>query len=405
MFYGPLFHLNRMKRIVILSLLLIILVPCLNAQRKEIGQARTFMKSGKNFDRAEKLMRDLLKDSANQENLKIHSILCDALRKQYEAGNMKMYLKQKVDTAQLFHLTRTMFTDFETLDSLDARPNKKGEVNPRYRDKNAQFLNTYRMNLFNGGVFFIRKQDYLTAYKMFDMYIDCAQQPLFTSYHYPDSPEAAYWTVFCGYKMQDADLALKYADMALEDTAHLEFTYEYLAEIYKKQDDRERYVQALRDGFYRYKDNKYFFTYLIDHYNAVQQSDSAMHIVDAALEHDANSELFLFAKSNLLLNTGRYDECIALCDTMIARNDSLADFHYNAGVAYMNQAFIIQRDQKMNAKTRKKVSEKYNKAKNYMERYRLLAPDQKDKWAAALYNIYLQLNMGKQFEEIDKLLR
>ena len=125
MFYGPLFHLNRMKRIVILSLLLIILVPCLNAQRKEIGQARTFMKSGKNFDRAEKLMRDLLKDSANQENLKIHSILCDALRKQYEAGNMKMYLKQKVDTAQLFHLTRTMFMDFETLDSLDARPNKK----------------------------------------------------------------------------------------------------------------------------------------------------------------------------------------------------------------------------------------------------------------------------------------
>jgi tetratricopeptide (TPR) repeat protein len=130
-----------------------------------------------------------------------------------------------------------------------------------------------------------------------------------------------------------------------------------------------------------------------------------MHIVDAALEHDANSELFLFAKSNLLFNTGRYDECIALCDTMIARNDSLADFHYNAGVAYMNQAFIIQRDQKMNAKTRKKVSEKYNKAKNYIERYRLLAPDQKDKWAAALYNIYLQLNMGKQFEEIDKLLR
>ena len=55
------------------------------------------------------------------------------------------------------------------------------------------------------------------------------------------------------------------------------------------------------------------------------------------------------------------------------RNDSLADFHYNAGVAYMNQAFIIQRDQKMNAKTRKKVSEKYNKAKNYIERYRLLA--------------------------------
>ena len=95
----------------------------MNAQRKEIGQARTFIKSGKNFDRAEKLMRDLLRDSAHQKNVKIHSILCDALRKQYEVGNMKMYLKQKMDTAELFHLTRRMFMAFETLDSLDARPN------------------------------------------------------------------------------------------------------------------------------------------------------------------------------------------------------------------------------------------------------------------------------------------
>lgn len=394
-----------MKRVLTLALLLIIIVPCLNAQRKEIGQARTFIKSGKNFDRAENLMRDLLRDSAHQENVKIHSILCDALRKQYEVGNMKMYLKQKMDTAELFHLTRRMFMAFETLDSLDARPNKKGEIKPHYREKNAQFLNTYRMNLFNGGVFFIRKQQYPTAYRFFDDYIDCANQPLFSSFQYPDSPEAAYWALFCGYKMQNHDLALKYADMALKDTAHLEFAYEYLSDIYKKQDDTERYVQTLRDGFFHYKDNQYFFTYLIDHFNAVQQPDSAMSIVDVALEHDANSELFLFAKSNLLLNTGRYDECIALCDTMISHNDSLADFYYNAGVAYMNQAFIIKRDQKMTAKTRKKVNEKYNKAKDYMERYRLLAPDQKDKWAAALYNIYLQLNMGKQFEEIDKLLR
>ena len=377
----------------------------MNAQRKEIGQARTFIKSGKNFDRAEKLMRDLLRDSAHQENVKIHTILCDALRKQYEAGNMKMYLKQRMDTAELFHLTRNMFMAYETLDSLDARPNKKGVVKPRYREKNAQFLNTYRMNLFNGGVFFVRKQHYLTAYRMFDTYIDCANQPLFSSLQYPDSPEAAYWTLYCGYKMQDPDLALKYADIALKDSAHLEYAYEYLSEIYKKQNDTERYVQSLRDGFFHFKDNQYFFTYLMDHYNAVQQPDSAMAIVDAALEHDADSELFLFAKSNLLLNTGRYDECIALCDTMISRNDSLADFYYNAGVAYMNQAFIIKRDQRMTAKTRKKVNEKYNKAKDYMERYRLLAPDQKDKWAAALYNIYLQLNMGKQFEEIDKLLR
>ena len=39
-----------------------------------------------------------------------------------------------------------------------------------------------------------------------------------------------------------------------------------------------------------------------------------------------------------------------------------------------------------------------------MEYYRLLMPDEKKKWAPPLYRIYLNLNLGRQFDEIDKLL-
>ena len=39
-----------------------------------------------------------------------------------------------------------------------------------------------------------------------------------------------------------------------------------------------------------------------------------------------------------------------------------------------------------------------------MEKYSKLAPNDKDKWAPGLYRIYLNLNMGKQFDEIDKLI-
>ena len=394
-----------MKRFLTIALLLIIIVPCLNAQRKEIGQARTFIKSGKNLDKAEQLMRNLLKDSANRENEKIHVVLCDALRKQYEERNMKMYLKQKQDTASFFLLTRNMFMAYESLDSLDARPNAKGKEQLRYREKNAAFLNTYRRNLYNGGLYFVRKQQYATAYDMLDTYIDCARQPLFTSYRYPASPEAAYWSLFCGYKLQDDEKALGYAEVALEDEVHLESALEYLSEIYKKKKATEAYEKTLRDGFTRYPDSKFFFTYLIDYYNEAQQPDSAMSVVNSALAHDSENELYLFAKSNLLLNTGDYTGCIALCDSLIARNDQYADAYYNAGLAYINMALITKRDMKEGRQSRRLVNDFYKKSMPYMERYRELAPEEKDKWAAALYNIYLQLNMGKQFEEIDKLLR
>ena len=41
----------------------------------------------------------------------------------------------------------------------------------------------------------------------------------------------------------------------------------------------------------------------------------------------------------------------------------------------------------------------------YLEKYRQLEPDQTDKWALPLYTIYLNLNLGKEFDEIDKLMK
>jgi hypothetical protein len=39
-----------------------------------------------------------------------------------------------------------------------------------------------------------------------------------------------------------------------------------------------------------------------------------------------------------------------------------------------------------------------------MEKVRELSPDDIDRWGKPLYRIYLNLNMGEKFEEIDELL-
>ena len=125
-------------------------------------------------------------------------------------------------------------------------------------------------------------------------------------------------------------MALKYKDLALQDTLHLESCFQYLAEIYKQQGDKPNYEWSLVKGFECNPSSSYFFPRLIDYYNTSNQTERAMTIVNDALQTNDSSELFLFAKSNLLLNQGDYDECIAICDTLIARNDTLADAYYNA---------------------------------------------------------------------------
>ena len=397
-----------MKKLHALALLfLIILTPCCYAQKKEISQAQTIVKSGKNLAQAEQQMRKLLKDSINQKNIKVWVILTEAVRGQYLAGNERMYLRQQQDTAALFKLALKMFGDYQSLDSVDALPDKKGRVHLKYRNSNSAFLNIYRPNLYNGGVYFLRKQNYKEAFSMIDAFLDCQRQPLFENYHYERDTlnrTAAFWTVLCGYQTGDHEMALKYKDLALQDTLHLESCFQYLAEIYKQQGDKPNYEWSLVKGFECNPSSSYFFPRLIDYYNTSNQTERAMTIVNDALQTNDSSELFLFAKSNLLLNQGNYDECIAICDTLIARNDTLADAYYNAGVAYVNKAFLLEKG-KVDVKQRREIRQLYQKALPYMERYRALAPQEKDKWAAALYNIYLKLNMGKQFEEIDQMLR
>lgn len=397
-----------MKKLHALALLfLIILTPCCYAQKKEISQAKTIVKSGKNLAQAEQQMRKLLKDSINQKNIKVWVILTEAVRGQYLAGNERMYLRQQQDTAALFKLALKMFGDYQSLDSVDALPDKKGRVHLKYRNSNSAFLNIYRPNLYNGGVYFLRKQNYKEAFSMIDAFLDCQRQPLFENYHYERDTlnrTAAFWTVLCGYQTGDHEMALKYKDLALQDTLHLESCFQYLAEIYKQQGDKQNYEWSLVKGFECNPSSSYFFPRLIDYYNTSNQTERAMTIVNDALQTNDSSELFLFAKSNLLLNQGDYDECIAICDTLITRNDTLADAYYNAGVAYVNKAFLLEKG-KVDVKQRREIRQLYQKALPYMERYRALAPQEKDKWAAALYNIYLKLNMGKQFEEIDQMLR
>ena len=396
------------KQILATLLLLLTVAPCLNAQRKELSQARSYIKSGKDFDKAEKLMADIVaKDSVGRQNPKVYLMWHQAVLRQYEQGNEKLYLKQKYDTTLIFNLTKRMFAILESLDSIDAQPQKNGKSKPKYRHKHAELLNKLRPNLYFGGTFHTRKKDYATAYTFFDTYIDCTKQPLFTGYNYEQTDttqkKAAYWATYCGAKLNKPALTLHYADLARRDTANLQFLLMYIAEAYNTEKNDTAWLATLKEGFSKFPKAEYFFTHLTDYHNAHGNADKALQVANEALATDSTSLLFLFAKSTALLNLGRYDECIATTDTLISLNDTIPDAYYNAGMAYMNK--ILAAEEAYAARKQKKsIMKLYSKALPYMEKCRALAPDDKQKWAPALYKIYLNLNRGKQFEEIDKLL-
>ena len=69
-----------MKRLIHIFLLLIIVVCSVQAQRKDISQARQWIKHGNNLEKAENSMSNLLKDSTNRNNKKIWITLFEAVK-------------------------------------------------------------------------------------------------------------------------------------------------------------------------------------------------------------------------------------------------------------------------------------------------------------------------------------
>lgn len=398
---------KRSFKYSLLFLLLLLMPSGLSAQKKQLSQAKDYIKSGKNLDKAESLVRAVLADSAEKDNLKAWQMLVETLRKQYEQGNEQMYLKQKYDTLSFFVTTRKLFVAAESADSVDAEPDRNGRIKPKYRERNSQYLKTIMPNIFYGGLFFVNKKEYRTAYQYFNHYLSLPKLPLFKSLKLPADNDmmisAAYWTMYCGFKLDSAKIILEHSELAERDTSQLAFVWQYEAEAYSLNRDMPRYLSKLRDGFNRYPKFPFFFPRLIEYYDDNNQLDSALALTEKAIAIDSASHFYRYAKSSVLLNMGRYDECIKVCKELIAEDDNLADAYYNAGLAYFNMAVELDKDRKAARQKRQKMLMYYREALPFLEKYRSLAPDRKDNWLSPLYTIYLNLNMGKKFEEIDKI--
>lgn len=390
-------------------LCVIILLPLSTmAQKKIIVQAQQIIKSGKDLNKAEKLMTDLLKDTSNTYNEKIYLTLFEAVKKQYEIGNEKLYLKQTYDTTALFNSVMRMFDVMEDLDSIERKKPLAVKHATGWRERNVPILHNFRRNLLYGGRFFVTKKQYEHAYGFYTRYLYCATHPLFEQYEYNSTDSllarAAYGAMYCAYKLKRSDDVLKLSPQAEQNAKTTDYVYQFVAEAYSDLQDSDNYFKTLIKGFNHNPQFPYFFPRIVDYYIDQGREQEAMLFVDNALRMDNTNSTYRFARSTLLLNTGRYEECIEICEDLIAENDSFVDAYYNIGLAYFNSAISLDNEFQRDRKVKDTIASLYRQSLPFMERVRDEQPEQQQRWIHILYTIYLNLNMGAEFDEINRLM-
>lgn len=322
--------------------------------------------------------------------------------------NKKAYLKQPYDTAKFFNKLCNMMNQLRLCDSIDFLPDAKGKVHPRLQKKTQALRLKHRRNIYGGGKYFLAKRNYAAAYPYFDLYCtyksDEDKDTLLSN--------ASFWATLSAFLYENYSGTIKHIDNAIANTTFNNATIlqEYKVRSFAKLNNDSAWVAALKQGVLDYPQHDYFFVQLADWYQTQRNFEEERKLADRLIAATGGKAIHYYAKSKSFLSEDKYEECIAYADSTIALEPEYADAYYNKGVAYLNMAVISQemscKDTKdpQYAKDKERTLDLYRQARPCMEKVRRLQPEKTDRWATPLYRIYLNLNLGDEFTEIDHLL-
>ena len=372
--------------------------------------AKTALKNQANQDAA----RNALLGAVNREGLKNRQkadiYYTAALLEESLNGveNKKAYLKQAFDTARFFNKLCDMYAQLRLCDSVDLAPDDNGRIHPRLQKKTRALRLKHRRNIIGGGKYFLARQGFAPAYPFFDLY---------STYRYDEPVDSLLQQAVClaaltAFHMDNYPGTVKHADEAItySDSSTAAILLEYKARAYDQMKDSDMWVVTLRRGVREYPQHDFFFVYLADWYHEQRQFAEERKLADELIAATGGRAIHYYAKSKSYLAENNYESCVVYADSSIALQKDYADAYYNKGIAYLNMAVISQENSCKDVKApqymadRERTRSLYRKARPCMEMVRRLQPEKEDRWASPLYRIYLNLNLGEEFVEIDRIL-
>ena len=381
-----------MIRLLFISFLLLFSASSVQSKKKvtikkRFKEAHAAIKANSGQENIERILIDSLSlpTTTNQSKAEGYHI-CALLQNNLNEGlNMKAYLKQNVDTIKLYQTILKVYGYTLQSDSADEKR--------KFENKNIKLRALHRDNLLGGGIFNLRKSNWAEAFKYFDMYLNTHTTEM-------DSVLArvAYWSTVCGMNSNSAEKVLKHVDQAVALAKHEDrpALLEYKARAYIQLGDSTTWLELLEESVNTYPGYNYFFLNLMDYYMRHGQIERGLSRTDSLLRTDGDRAVYWFALSMFALEENDYEKCISMSEECLIREPDNIDALYNKGISLLNLALA-----ESNAAKRRQY---YRRAMEPMEKVRELAPDNILRWGNPLYRIYLNLNMGDKFEEIDALL-
>ena len=404
-----------MKR-VLFSMVLLLAAGFTFAQEKSVKEAKSIANDVKpDFAQAEKLINEALNNAETKDNAETWDVAGFIQKRINEKEMENAYLRKPYDTLKVYNSALNMCKYYFKCDELAQIPNEKGKIKNKFRRSNSAAILAARPNLINGGIQFFNLDKNKEALDFFATYVDIAINPMFEKENLLQTdtvlPQIAYYASLAAAKMEDYPSVLKYAPYAKEDKEVGKYAMEFISTALKAQGDTVKWIASLKDGIQKYPEHSFFFGHLIDYYSNNNKFDEAMQFADDMLAKDHNNTFYLYVKGYLYHNMKDYEKAIEFYNKTIEVDPNYAEAYSNLGLIYCLQAQDFSEKATTDVNNPKYKEDQatlkvfYEKARPNYEKARELKPEQKDLWLNGLYRVYYNLQMGPEFDEIEKLMQ
>lgn len=434
------------------------------AGKRQMKAIKEQLKAKKSAD-ALKAVENLRKDSCFMWNPQLLQYAVEACKMLNDKENEKFYLKSKADTTALFSTTYNVVSYILLTDSAERLANgmradkvpyenaPKATPKYRFRKPNRETIAHLFRNVVAAPKFFSAHGKWDETQRYTALAIDLANSDFAQSYRrtFIDSTltrELAVMNVNACYRLKNYADIEKYASFALKDSASEESVYEKLAYCEIERGDSVLYRKRLYDGHKRFPGNMFFFSRLVDinlraednaavleaanqtlEYVLMQAQEEAQYcVIDTLGYYDrlSDAQALSGVRTSVALpaeqiaqifearaiahhNNGDARLCIEEAENILSWNKEHPRAEFYIGTSYyaLAESIIIPTmvtDANYSKATRER-NRLLNQARPHLEAYRKAAPEAADTWAPLLYEIYLYLNMGPEFEEISRYVR
>ena len=362
-------------------------------------------------DAEKKLLEALPKQKTAREKAQCYYYAGMVQKRFNSIENTKLYLKVAMDTVRFYDSLYKMYTYLIQCDSVEQTGNKR----LCYRTRGQKHLLKYRSNLLNGGRYYLKKKNYQEAYRFLNMYLWSAERPILSEFFLAQTDSmyvrAAYWATTAAYYSGNYNGVVNYAETAIEYPKNRIYIQEYACKAYLALGDTAGWIKELKTGIINFPEHTYFFTNLMDYLNRTGQYERAMEYAEHMIAYDPKRSLYWFAKASVYMYKKDYLKCLDVCNDVLSMDSLHLGANLFKGTCCYNLAMALSDSMKAVPVTDRCYKTYRRKMQGYcmdavapLEFVRAKRPDDAARWAPMLYTVYLNLNKGKEFEEIDKIM-